>query len=147
MAFKNKQDAQAAYDAAARESNAYHHALVASIKGELKPVGSVKDGGDTYIWQIAFTPRYFSGVIVQTFKSRVNRDDSIRVFWLMDWKRPTMDNFLWDELYSKAQAMERSKVVMEHVPTPASNVGELIAGVQEEFACSYEKALVLANCD
>jgi hypothetical protein len=147
MAFKNKQDAQAAYDAAARESNAYQHALVASMKGELKRVGSVKDGGDTYIWQIAFTPRYFSAVIVQTFKSKVNRDDSIRVFWLMDWKRPTMDNFLWDELYSKAQAMERRKVAIDHPPTPASDVGGLIADVQEEFECSYERALVLSNCD
>ncbi len=147
MAFQNKQQAIAAYEQSSRENNAYHHALVASMKGELKRIGTVKDGKDSYTWYIAFTPRYFSAVIVQVFKSSVNRDKSIRVFWLMDWKRPTTDGNLWDPLYTEAQRLESQKLGLDNHPFPSSDPAALISDVQKRFECSYEKALVLANCD
>jgi hypothetical protein len=147
MAFKKLVDAQAAYERESRENNAYHHALVASIRGQLKRVGSVKDGKDTYIWHLAFTPRFCAGIIIQTFKSSVNQDDSIRVFWLMDWKSPESRWSDWQTMAAKARQME-SEHINANVPRmPSSEPAGLIADVQDELGCSYDKALVLANCD
>ncbi len=126
MAFRNKQQAIAAYEQSSRENSAYHHALVASMKGELKRIGSVKDGKDSYTWYIAFTPQYFSAIIVQVFKSSINRDKSIRVFWLMDWKRPATDGYLWDPLYTEAQRLESQKLKLDNHPFPSSDPAALI---------------------
>ncbi len=145
--FPSKAAAVEAYERESRENHAYHHALVASIKGELRRVGTVKDGQDTYIWQIAFTPRYYQAVVVQTFRSKVNQDDTVRVFWLADWKRPATDGYLWDSLYAEAQQMEREMMgVFDSTPRPG-DAGALINDMQERFECSYEQALVFANCD
>jgi hypothetical protein len=147
MAFKNKKDAQAAYDAASREVLAYHHALVASMKSELKRVGSFTEKGDTYTWLIAFTPVYHAVIIIEQFKSKPNPDTHTRVFWLDDWKSPPFYGFKWDSLYQEARKLERRKLGLVRSPAPASDVAALIADVQTEFECDYSTALVLANCD
>lgn len=147
MAFKKLVDAQAAYERESRENNAYHHALVASIRGRLKRVGSVKDGKDTYIWHLAFTPRFCVGIIIQTFKLSVNHDDSIRVFWLMDWKSPESKWSDWENLAAKARQMELDQINSNVPLIPSSKPAGLIADVRAGFGCSYDKALVLANRD
>lgn len=145
--FTSKAAAIEAYERESRENNAYHHALVASIKGRLKRVGTVRDGKDTYTWQIAFTPRYFAAIIIQTFKSSVNQDDSIRVFWLMDWKSPESHWSDWETLATKARQMERDQICFKEPTSPASDPAALVSDMQAKFECSYERALVLANCD
>jgi hypothetical protein len=147
MAFKMLLDAQAAYERESRENNAYHHALVASIRGQLKRVGTVKDDKDTYIWHLAFTPRYCAGIIIQTFKSSVNQHDSIRVFWLMDWNNPESKWSDWETLATKARQMELEQINANIPRVPSSAPAGLIADVQAENGCSYDKALVHTNCD
>jgi hypothetical protein len=83
---------QAAVDvknAAQREALAYHHILTAIAResgkwGSLQRVGSVYDKGDSWVWQMAFTPRLRDAVIMETFDSAVNGDKTIRCFFLSD---------------------------------------------------------------
>lgn len=99
---------------------------MASIKGQLKRVGTVKGGEDIYKWLIAFSPRYFAAIIVQIFKSSVNRDDSIRVFWLMDWKSPESDWSDWETLAAKARGMKLEQINSHELPAsePTSSVAD-----------------------
>jgi len=72
-----------------REKLAYHHILTALATGAgkwggLQRVGSVYDSGDTYVWQVAFTPRMKEAVIMETFKSRTGQGEQVRCFYLED---------------------------------------------------------------
>lgn len=78
-----------AKNAAERERLAYHFILTAIIRGsgkwgELARVGSIYDKGDSWVWQITFTPRMRDAVIMETFDSRTNDDKTIRCFYLAD---------------------------------------------------------------
>ena len=75
-----------------REKLAYHFVLTAIIRGsgkwgELARVGSIYDKGDSWVWQMAFTPRMRDAVIMETFDSRTNGDKTIRCFYLADIAR------------------------------------------------------------
>jgi len=77
------------YRAADRERLAYHHILTAIVHGhgkwgELARVGSVYHRGDSWVWQVCFTPRMRDAVIIETFDSAVNGDKSVRCFYLAD---------------------------------------------------------------
>lgn len=106
MPFRKLADAQEAWDSTTRENTAYHHALVASMHGQLKPAGSVVDGDDVYTWQVAFRPRYCGAIIVETFRSHINRDDTVRVFWLSDWACPDSHWSDWQTLAAEARNIE-----------------------------------------
>lgn len=72
-----------------REKLAYHFILTAIVRGpskwgELAHVGSIYDKGDSWVWQMAFTPRMRDAVIMETFDSRTNDDKTIRCFYLAD---------------------------------------------------------------
>ena len=71
-----------------RERLAYHFILTAIAAspakwGTLKRAGSVYDRGDSWVWQIAFTPRMVDGVIMETHTSH-DGAESIRCFYLAD---------------------------------------------------------------
>lgn len=81
-----------AKNAAQRECLAYHHVLTAMVTGQgkwgsLQRVGSAYHQGDSWVWQIAFTPRLRDAVIMETFDSKVNGRKSVRCFWLDDVRR------------------------------------------------------------
>ena len=72
-----------------REKLAYHVILTAMAAnagkwGSLQRVGSAYDRGDSWVWQIVFSPRMRDAVILETFDSRVNGGKSIRCFYLDD---------------------------------------------------------------
>ncbi len=83
---------QTAIDAknmAERERLAYHHILTAIARGsgkwgDLARVGSIYDRGDSWVWQMAFTPRMRDAVIMETFDSATNGDKTVRCFYLAD---------------------------------------------------------------
>jgi hypothetical protein len=71
-----------------REKLAYHFILTAIANGStkwgsLKRVGSVYDAGDSWVWQITFTPRLIDGVIMESFTGS-DGQESIRCFYLAD---------------------------------------------------------------
>lgn len=77
------------YNAAERERLAYHHVLTAIVRGTgrwgtLERVGSVYDRGDSWVWQICFSPRMKDAVIMETFKSHTRQDETVRCFYLGD---------------------------------------------------------------
>ena len=79
-------------NAAERERLAYHFILTAIVRGagkwgELARVGSIYHEGDSWVWQMAFTPRMRDAVIMETFDSRTNGDKTIRCFYLADIAR------------------------------------------------------------
>lgn len=81
-----------AYRATERERLAYHFILSAMVTGPgkwgtLQRVGSVYHEGDSWVWQMAFTPRMHDAVIMETFASRVNGDKTVRCFYLADIAR------------------------------------------------------------
>lgn len=100
-----------------RERLAYHHVLTASLAGELQRVGSVYHDGDSYVWQLAFTPRLRDAVIVQTFQSSHSKQGaSVRVFYLEDQRDgfsmafdPGSESAKLQELYWQAERMERAE--------------------------------------
>lgn len=72
-----------------RENLAYCHIMRAMVNGTgrwgtLQRVGSVYDKGDSYVWQLAFSPRLRDAVIMETFTSAHNGDQTVRVFFLED---------------------------------------------------------------
>lgn len=77
---------------AERERLAYHFILTAIVRGpgkwgELARVGSVYHESDSWVWQMAFTPRMRDAVIMETFDSRTNNDKTVRCFYLADIAR------------------------------------------------------------
>lgn len=76
----------------AHEKLAYHHILTAIVRGSgkfggLVRVGSAYDRGDSWVWQLAFTPRMRDAVVMETFDPRENGDKSVRCFYLSDVAR------------------------------------------------------------
>lgn len=76
---------------AQHELLAYHHILQSIAEpdssgkwGGLQRVGSVHDKGDSWTWQLAFTPRLRDAVILEIFNSRVNGGKTVRCFFLRD---------------------------------------------------------------
>lgn len=78
-----------------RERLAYHHILTEIVRGggdgaragrwgKLQRVGSIYHKGDSWVWQLAFSPRLRDAVIMETFDSRANEDRSVRCFFLAD---------------------------------------------------------------
>lgn len=114
-----KAQAIEAKDAAERERLAYHFILTAITQGtnkwgSLKRVGSAYDRGDSWVWQIAFTPRMVDGVIMETFTTSAGVE-MVRCFFLADLYR-TYANRSFDsgdvcgkfqELYWRAVEAER----------------------------------------
>jgi hypothetical protein len=79
-------------NAAERERLAYHFILTAIVRGpgkwgDLARVGSIYHEGDSWVWQMAFTPRMRDAVIMETFDSRTNGDKTVRCFYLADVAR------------------------------------------------------------
>jgi hypothetical protein len=77
---------------AERERLAYHHVLTAITRGPgkwggLARVGSIYDKGDSWVWQMCFSPRLRDAVIMETFDSRTNGDKTVRCFFLADIAR------------------------------------------------------------
>jgi hypothetical protein len=77
---------------AERERLAYHFILTAIARGtgkwgELARVGSVSHDGDSWVWQLAFSPRMRDAVIMETFDSHTNGDKTVRCFYLADIAR------------------------------------------------------------
>lgn len=83
----------------ARELLAYHHILTAIAAapssagrwGSLTRVGSVYHEGDSWVWQLTFSPRMRDAIIMETFDSHTNGQNgpakSIRCFFLEDIRR------------------------------------------------------------
>ena len=72
-----------------RERLAYHHILTAIASesgkwGSLQRVGSIYDKGDSWVWQMAFSPRLRDAVIMETFDSAINGNKTVRCFYLAD---------------------------------------------------------------
>lgn len=104
-----------------RERLAYHHVLTAVVRGAgkwgyLQRVGSVYDSGDSWVWQITFTPRMKDAVIMETFDSRVNGEKTVRCFYLRDVAR-AYENHSFDSttVTGKFQALYWHAVEMERV--------------------------------
>lgn len=79
-------------NAEAREKLAYHHILTAIVRGSgkfggLARVGSAYDRSDSWVWQLAFTPRMRDAVIMETFDSHGSGEKSVRCFYLSDVAR------------------------------------------------------------
>lgn len=75
-----------------REKLAYHHILTAIVTGagkwgNLQRVGSAYERGDSWVWQLAFSPRMKDAIILETFDSAVNGGKSVRCFYLDDVRR------------------------------------------------------------
>ena len=75
-----------------REKLAYHHILAAIASesgkwGSLQRVGSIYDKGDSWVWQMAFSPWLCDVVIMETFDSTINGNKSVRCFFLADIAR------------------------------------------------------------
>ena len=80
------------YNAVQREQLAYHVILTSIVAGngrwgDLQRVGSVYDRGDSWVWQLAFSPRMRDAVIMETFDSKVNGGKTVRCFYLDDARR------------------------------------------------------------
>jgi hypothetical protein len=118
-----------------REKLAYHFILSAIVTGEnkgskwgsLKRVGSVYACGDTWIWQITFTPRMVDGVIMETFTTK-DGDETIRCFYLADLYR-TYANRSFDsgDILGKFQDLYWRAVEMERVAQNAAVLGMVAA--------------------
>ena len=72
-----------------REKLAYHHILTAIASesgkwGSLQGVGSIYDKGDSWVWQMAFSPLLRDAVIMETFDSAINGNKTVRCFYLAD---------------------------------------------------------------
>lgn len=119
------QQAVDAKDAARRENLAYNFVLRAMVLGSrmengLKRIGTACDGGDTYVWQVAFTPRYRNAVVMETFVSGNYDDESVHCFFLDDAREQfahrSFDseslNAKLQELYFRAVQMEREEMIM-----------------------------------
>ena len=121
---------QAAVDvknAAQRETLAYHHILTAIVRGTgkwgtLQRVGSVCDKGDSWVWQMAFTPRLRDAVIMETFDSTANNDatiavnggNTVRCFFLSDVRLAYADHsFDSTSISGKFQALYQHAIEME----------------------------------
>lgn len=110
-----------AYQAENREKLAYHNILTAIVTsdgrwGKLTRVGSAYDRGDSWVWQIAFTPRMRDAVIMETFDSRVNGGKSVRCFYLDDARRQFEGrSFDGDSAEAKLQALYFHAVEMWRV--------------------------------
>ena len=75
-----------------RERLAYHHILTTIVRGvgkwgSLARVGSIYHEGDSWVWQLTFSPRMRDAVIMETFDSRTNGDKTVRCFYLADIAR------------------------------------------------------------
>lgn len=115
---------QAAVDClkqAQREVLAQHHVLKAIVSGSgrwgtLQHVGSVYDQGDSYVWQMTFSPRLRDAVIMETFKSKENEDETVRCFFLADCARQ-YENRSFDstDVMAKMQALYWHAVEMERI--------------------------------
>ena len=131
-------DAITAKSAAERERLAYHFILSAIVlgaadKGEskwgsLKRVGSVYDAGDTYVWQIAFTPRMIDAVIMETFTTK-DGQESVRCFYLADLYH-TYANRSFDskDVSAKMQGLYWHAVEMERIAQNAECLRMAAAG-------------------
>lgn len=108
-------------NAAMRESLAQHHILKAIVTGSgkwgsLQRVGSAYDRGDSYVWQLTFSPRLRDAVIMETFKSHNGQDETIRCFFLADAAN-TFANRSFDstDVLAKLQALYWHAVEMERL--------------------------------
>jgi hypothetical protein len=86
---KAHQAAIDAKNAAQREALAYHHILTAIARdngrwGSLQRVGSAYERGDSWVWQLALTPRLRDAVIMETFDCTTNGGKTVRCFFLPD---------------------------------------------------------------
>ena len=52
--------------------------------GIIVAVGSIYDKGDSWVWQMAFSPRMRDAVIMETFDSAINGNKTVRCFYLAD---------------------------------------------------------------
>ena|SRR5579872_345647 len=122
-----------------REKLAYHFVLSAMVTGKgegksdskwgtLKRVGSVYDKGDSWVWQICFTPRMLDGVVMETFTT-AEGVETVRCFYLADLYR-TYANRSFDsgnpmrkfqELYWHAVEMERVRQNAETMQMAAAS--------------------------
>lgn len=121
--------------AAERERLAYHFILSAIVTGEgsgkwgsLQRVGSVYDAGDSWVWQIAFTPRMVDGVVMETFTTR-DKVETVRCFFIADLYR-TYANRSFDsgDVLGKFQGLYWHAVEMERVAQNAVVLGMVGAG-------------------
>lgn len=104
-----------------REKITYHHILTAIVTGagrwgNLQRVGSAYDRGDSWVWQIAFSPRMKDAIILETFDSAVNGGKSVRCFHLDD-ARSRYEGVTFDSQSAEAklQALYFHAVEMQRI--------------------------------
>ena len=104
-----------------REKLAYHFILTAITRGsnkwgDLARVGSIYHEGDSWVWQMAFSPRMRDAIIMETFDSRTNGDKTVRCFYLADIAR-TYENHSFDSqtVTGKFQALYFHAVEMQRL--------------------------------
>jgi hypothetical protein len=108
-------------NAEAREKLAYHHILTAIVRGSgrfggLVRVGSAYDRGDSWVWQLAFSPRLRDAVIMETFDSRENGDKSVHCFYLADVAHAyTGQSFDSQTVTAKIQALYFHAIELERI--------------------------------
>ena len=98
-----------------REKLAYHHILTATVTKSLERIGSVYDSGDSWVWQLAFSPRMRDAIVMETFKSHNGQDLMVRCFFLSDvanhyqgrYYESTSQTGKLQQLFFKALEMER----------------------------------------
>lgn len=106
---------------AQREVLAQHHILKSIVNGpgkwgSLERVGSVYDKGDSWVWQITFSPRMRDAVIMETFKSKTNEDETVRCFFLSDCASQYANrSFDSTDFMAKMQALYWHAVEMERL--------------------------------
>ena len=117
-----------------REKLAYHFVLSAIVTGDgsgkwgsLIRVGSVYDSGDSWVWQICFTPRLVDGVVMETFTTR-DGVETVRCFYLADLYQ-TYANRSFDsgDICGKFQGLYWHAVEMERVQQNAEVLGMVVA--------------------
>jgi hypothetical protein len=105
----------------ARERLAYHHILTAIVRGSgkwggLVRVGSAYHEGDSWVWQMTFSPRLRDAILMETFDSAVNGDKSVRCFFLNDVARAYEgQSFDSKTVTAKIQALYFHAVEMQRV--------------------------------
>ena len=119
-------------NAAEREKLAYHFILTAIVTGSgrwgnLKRVGSVYDSGDSWVWQIAFTPRLIDGVIMETFTA-ASGQESVRCFYLVDlYHTYAHRSFSSNDVNGKFCALYLHAVEMERIAQDAETLKMAVA--------------------
>jgi hypothetical protein len=133
-------------DAAYQERFAYHRILTASLHKDLHRVGSVYDAGDSYVWLIAFSPRFHVAFILETFQP-AQGTESIRCFQLQDaasaYQNQSFDS---TDVRSKLQALYFRACDMEQVEQNRTHVAQIAHSISgfcptgDELRAEYDAA-------